>query len=94
MTAGPWRPVMRAFGYAILEPKGRIVAIVGDGSTRPTEEHKKDAVAIAAVPDVLKALAGAEAYFGDRPAKDEGAREAHRAIYAAMILAGVPVVDE
>lgn len=85
---------MRGFGYTVLGPKGNIVAIVGDGSTRPTEEHKKDAVAIAAVPNVLQALAEAEAYFGDRPAKDEGAREAHRAIYEAMILAGVPVVDE
>jgi hypothetical protein len=94
LTAGPWRLVIRGFGYMVLGPKGNIVAIVGDGSTRPNDNHRTDATAIVALPEVLQALAGAEAYFGDRPAKDEAARVVHRTIYDAMVRAGVPVVDE
>lgn len=94
MTAGPWRLVMRGFGYTVLGPKGNIVAIIGDGSTRPNDNQRTDATAIVALPDVLQALAEAEAYFGDRPSKDEGARDVHRTIYDAMVRAGVPVVDE
>lgn len=94
LSAGPWRAVIRPFGYAILDPKGRIVATVGDGSPRAAENQRTDAIAIAALPDVLKALADAEAYLGDRPAKDQAAREIHRTIYEAMVRAGVPVVDE
>lgn len=93
LSAGPWRATLRRFGYVIHDAGGRIVATIGSGG-HVTPDQKRDAVAIAAVPDMLPVLLACESYFGDLPSKDVAARELHGRVFEVLVEAGVPVLDD
>ena len=77
----------------VSDRDGKTVCSFGDSGLHP-DKQKANAVAVAAVPDLLAVLVACENYFGDRPSKDEDARELHGRLFQALVQAGVPVEDE
>lgn len=90
----PWRATLRRFGYTILDSNGGIVANIGDGSSRPGEKDRHIAAAIAALPEIVEVVRGAEAYFGDLPAGTPRAEALYHRILAVMTQADITIVDD
>lgn len=93
MSAGPWTARLKRFGYVVCDRDGKTVCAFGDSGLHP-DKQRPNAVAVAAVPDLLAVLVACEHYFGDRPAKDTDARELHARLFQVLVQAGVPVQDE
>lgn len=92
MTPGPWSVERLMGGFCILDTKCTILAELR-GSRVAYQEHKANAVAIAAVPELVDVLKLAESYFGDLPSSDKAAMRLHSRLVRVLNTVGVEPDD-
>lgn len=94
MNPGPWYLVMRpGGGYAVRSVDRKLIAEFY-GTHMAVGEHRRNATACAQVPDMVEVLRDAEAYFGDRPARDSAARVIHANLIDVMVKAGIETLAD
>lgn len=93
MTPGPWSVGRLMGGFCVQDAKRTIIAEMR-GSRVPYPEHKANAFAFAAMPELVEVLAAAEAYFGDLPSSDKAALRLHGRITRALNAAGVQLEED
>lgn len=92
MTPGPWTVGRLMGGFSVLDGKRTIIAEMR-GSRVPYQDHKDNAFAFAALPDLVEVLVAAESYFGDLPSSDKQALRLHGRIARALQQIGVALED-
>jgi hypothetical protein len=92
MTPGLWTVGRLMGGFSVSDAKRTILAELR-GSRVPYEEHKANASAIAALPNLVEVLKATESYFGDLPSSDKAAMRLHGRIVRALIQAGIALED-
>jgi hypothetical protein len=93
MTPGPWTVGRLMGGFSVMDGKRTIIAEMR-GSRVPYEEHKANAFAFAALPELVETLKLAEGYFGDLPSSDKAALRIHGKIVRALIAAGAELAED
>jgi hypothetical protein len=93
MTPGPWTAGRLMGGFSVSDAKRTILAELR-GSRVPYEEHKANAIAVAALPELIDVLKAAESYFGDLPSSDKEALRLHGKIVRALIAAGAELAED
>ncbi len=91
LTPGKWRVPQNlsgsddwANGVVVMGGIGGKTLIADCRGTVSREEQLANARAIAALPELIEALAECEAYLGDRPASDKDARALHQVLTMLM----------
>lgn len=92
MTPGPWSIGRLMGGFCVQDTKRTNIAEMR-GSRLPFQEHKANAVAIAAVPELVDVLMMAESYFGDLPSSDKAAMRIHGRLVRVLNTVGIEPDD-
>lgn len=92
MTPGPLSVGRLMGGFCVKDARQTIIAELR-GSRVPYEQHKDNAIAFAALPDLIDVLKAAELYFGDLPSSDKAALRIHGRIVRALIQVGAELED-
>lgn len=93
MTPGPWTVGRLMGGFSVSDAKRTIIAEMR-GSRVPYQDHKDNALAFAALPELVETLKLAESYFGDLPSSDKRALRIHGKIVRSLIAAGVELAED
>jgi hypothetical protein len=93
MTPGPWMVGRLMGGFSVMDGKRTIIAEMR-GSRVPYEQHKANASAFAALPELVDTLKLAESYFGDLPSSDKQALRIHGKIVRALLAAGAELAED
>jgi hypothetical protein len=91
-----WDDLNAAFpgwGASTLLTGARTIIAELRGSRVPYEEHKVNALAFAAMPELVEVLKLAENYFGDLPSSDKNALRLHGRIVRALSQAGIALEE-
>jgi hypothetical protein len=92
MTPGPWTVGRLMGGFCVLDADRAILAEMR-GSAKPHSEHRENATACAALPELVDVLRAAESYFGDLPSRDREALRLHGRITRVLDRIGVDLGD-
>jgi hypothetical protein len=92
MTPGPWTVGRLMGGFCIQDTKRTIIAELR-GSRVPYPEHKANAFAFAAMPELVEVMVAAERYFGDLPSSDKQAMRLHGRITRVLGQIGVALEE-